>query len=165
MESLYGVQMRDKGVIVWEGRKCHADWHHHSQHWIRPSAPTTSYKPSCKDVPDGYKERKHSRHNAQLGKIRYHPNPDNGRRREKRQKQLLLYLHPTKLCREQSLLHRSRPWTGEHFPRWSGQEGSGLEEAPILPKGSLGLLWVPVHGSQGVTNLIPFSFLRSLRIS
>lgn len=73
MESLYGVQMRDKGVIVWEGRKCHADWHHHSQHWICPSAPTTSYKPSCKDVPDGYKERKHSKQNVQHGKIRDHP--------------------------------------------------------------------------------------------
>lgn len=33
MEPLYGVQMRDKGVIVWEGRKCHADWHCHSQPW------------------------------------------------------------------------------------------------------------------------------------
>lgn len=42
MEPLCGVQMRDKGVIVWEGRKCHTDWHHHSQHRIHPSpAPRT----------------------------------------------------------------------------------------------------------------------------
>lgn len=73
MESLCGVQMRDKGVIVWEGRKCHADWHHHSQHWIPASAPATSYEPSCKDVPDGYKERKHSGENVRPGKIRGHP--------------------------------------------------------------------------------------------
>lgn len=28
MEPLCGVQMRDKEVIVWEGRKYHTDWHH-----------------------------------------------------------------------------------------------------------------------------------------
>lgn len=36
MEPLCGVQMRDKGVIVWEGWKCHTDWHCHSQHQIPP---------------------------------------------------------------------------------------------------------------------------------
>jgi hypothetical protein len=45
---------------------------------------------------------------------------------------------------------------GEVFPKVEWTRGSGLEEAPVLPKGSLGLLWVPEHGSQGATNLIPF---------
>lgn len=37
MEPLCGVQMRDKGAIVWEGRKCHTDWHHPGQRQTHPS--------------------------------------------------------------------------------------------------------------------------------
>lgn len=93
---------------------------------------------ACKDVPDGYKERKHSGENVQQGKIRYHPKSREREAEGKRQKQLLLYLHPTKLCREQSLLHRSRPWTGEAFPKVKWTRRIGTRRGTNSSQGKLG---------------------------
>lgn len=60
---------------------------------------------------------------------------------EKRQKQLLLYLHPTKLHKEQSLLHsQGGPWVCEAFPKMEWTRRIRTRGAPIFPKGSLGLL-------------------------
>lgn len=93
MESLCGVQMRDKGVIVLEGRKCHTDWHHHSQHRIHPSP--ASRTPCAKGpVPDLVRESrvclkaardgKVERRMCSQGKKRGIPtiNPDPGNRRQ-----------------------------------------------------------------------------------
>lgn len=55
---------------------------------------------------------------------------------EKRQKQLLLYLHPTKLHKEQSLLHSQGLGCVRHSPRWSGQEGLGLEGHQFFLRGA-----------------------------
>ena len=148
MEPLCGVQMRDKEVIVWEGRKYHTDWHHHSQHRIHPSpalrapcAPrgqhqTWSGKAVCAQRQQGMKRWRGGCAARRKIVVSPHLYPREQEAEEKRQKQLLLYLHPTKLHKEQSLLHSQGPGCVRHSPRWSGQDRLGLEGHQFFLRGA-----------------------------
>lgn len=100
---------------------------------------------------------KGSQVNMQPGKVRYHPKSREQEAEGEKDRSSFYYIYI-----QQNFAENNPYCTGQghgwerHSPRWSGQEGSGLEEAQVLPQGSLGLFCIPVHGSQGATNHIPF---------
>lgn len=56
--------------------------------------------------------------------------------RRKKTEAAFTILHPTKLRKEQSLLHSQGPGWVKHSPRWSGQKGSGLEGYQFFLRGA-----------------------------
>lgn len=126
MESLCG-QMKDKGVIVWEGRKCHTNWHHHHQHRIHPSPALrtqgTGSRPGrgMPDVPEGCKRWKGRREDIQPGgKERYLPplsqtQKTGGRRKKTKTEAAFTIFTSNKTSQGTILIAQSGPWVGDAF--------------------------------------------------
>lgn len=157
-----------QGVIVWEGRKCHAGWHCHSQYWIHPSAlrKLPIYQVARKSrvylmvTKDGKAEKR------QPGRIRHHPQIQRtGGRRKKKTEAAFTIFTPNKTLQRTILIAQVKAMDRRGILHGGRTRRIRLEDTPVLPQGSPGLLCVPGHGSQGATKLIPFSFLHSLRVS
>lgn len=101
-------------------------------------------------VPEGYKGRNRGKEDVQQGgerevRLPHYPGPRDQEAERKRQKQCLLYLHPTKLCKEQSVLHSQGPGWVRHSPRWSGHLLTFKELQTTGPQSPISLLFLTVH--------------------